>query len=61
MPGMNGWELIDAIRENFGNKIKIVIVSGWAIDAQVKKEHAIDFVLQKPFTLEKLEELFMQL
>jgi CheY-like chemotaxis protein len=61
MPGMNGWELAATIREKFGNNIKIVTVSGWAIDAQVKEEHAIDFVLQKPFTLDRLKELFSEL
>ena len=61
MPGMNGWELIAAVREKFGNDMKIVTVSGWAIDAQVKKEHAIDFVLQKPFTLDALEEFFYEI
>jgi len=61
MPGMNGWELIKGIREKFGNKIKIVTVSGWSIDEQVKKKNTIDFVLQKPFTLNTLEELFLQL
>ena len=61
MPRMNGWELAAAIREKFNNNIKIVTVSGWSIDEKVKKEHAIDFVLQKPFTLDRLEELFSAL
>jgi len=61
MPEMNGLELIDAIRNNFGNKIKIVTVTGWAIDKKAKEEHDIDFVLQKPFTLDDLESLLMEL
>ncbi len=61
MPEMNGWELAKAIRSNFGNKIKIVIVSGWDVDEKDKKEHTIDFVLQKPFTVDKLEKLFAEL
>jgi PAS domain S-box-containing protein len=61
MPEMNGWELIAAIKNDFGSKIKIVTVTGWDIDEKTRKEHAIDFVLQKPFTVEKLEELFLQL
>ena len=61
MPEMNGWELVEAIRSNLGNKIKIVTVTGWDIDEKVKKEHAIDFVLQKPFTVEALEELFLKI
>ncbi|PQJ82159.1 hybrid sensor histidine kinase/response regulator [Polaribacter glomeratus] len=61
MVGMNGWELIAAIRKDFGNEIKIVTVSGWSIDAKTKEEHTIDFVLQKPYTVEKLEKLLLTL
>ena len=61
MPGMNGWELIAAIRNSFGNQIKIITVSGWNIDEKTKEEHTIDFVLQKPFTIERLEEIFLEL
>lgn len=58
MPEMNGWELADAIRSKFGDKIKIAIVSGWAVEDKLKEEHKIDFVLQKPFTFKALEEIF---
>ena len=61
MSGMNGWELIAAIRNSFGNQIKIITVSGWNIDEKTKEEHTIDFVLQKPFTIERLEEIFLEL
>jgi len=61
MPGMNGWELIAAIRNNFENKIKIVTVTGWDIDENTRRGSAIDYVMQKPFAVEKLEELFLQL
>ena len=61
MSGMNGWELIAAIRNSFGNQIKIITVSGWNIDEKTKEEHMIDFVLQKPFTIERLEEIFLEL
>ena len=61
MVDMNGWELIAAIRKDFGSKIKIVTVSGWGIDDKTKEEHAIDFVLQKPYTVEKLEKLLLDL
>ena len=60
MSGMNGWELIAAIRNDFGNQIKIITVSGWNIDEKTKEEHTIDFVLQKPFTIERLEEIFLE-
>ena len=59
MPDMNGWELAGAIRKKFGSEIKIVVVTGWNIDEETKNEHDIDFVLQKPFTVEELENIFM--
>jgi len=59
MPKMNGWELADAIRNKFGNKIKIVAVTGWTIEEKLKEEHGIDFVLQKPFELEEFKRVFL--
>ncbi len=59
MPKMNGWELADAIRKKYGNKIKIVAVTGWNIDEKVKKARGIDFIMQKPFTLVDLENIFL--
>ena len=56
MPKMNGWQLADAIRKKFRNKIKIVVVSGWEIDEKTKNDHGVNFVLQKPFTLEELRK-----
>ena len=60
MPKMNGWELADIIRNRFGNKIKIVIVSGWNVEEKDKEINKIDFIMQKPFTLEELENIFLQ-
>ena len=56
MPKMNGWELADAIRSKFGDKIKIVAVTGWNIKEKVQEENAVDLFLQKPFTLEDLKK-----
>ncbi|EAR12891.1 FixL-related histidine kinase [Polaribacter irgensii 23-P] len=61
MPEMNGWEFIKQVRNDFERAVKIITVSGWSIDSKVKKEHGIDVVLQKPFTVEKLEKLFLEL
>jgi CheY-like chemotaxis protein len=61
MPEMNGWELADAIREKFGNSIKIVAVTGWNIEDTIKEKHGINLVLQKPFTLDQLKETFLML
>ncbi|MFT7084400.1 MAG: PAS domain S-box-containing protein [Vicingaceae bacterium] len=59
MPKMNGWELADAIRSKLGNKLKIIVVTGWEVEEQAKKEHGIDFVLQKPFTLDQLKKILL--
>jgi PAS domain S-box-containing protein len=59
MPEMNGWQLAEAIRNKFGKKIKIVIVSGWDVEEKTQKEKGIDFVLQKPFTVSELEDILM--
>ncbi|TXD50248.1 MULTISPECIES: response regulator [unclassified Polaribacter] len=59
MPEMNGWELADAIKTTFQQNIKIVAVTGWDIEEKVKNENSIDFVLQKPFTLAKLKNMFL--
>ena len=59
MPIMNGKDLAKAIRNKFGDKIKIVAVTGWDIDAKVKEEYGLDFVMQKPFTLEELKKIFL--
>ncbi|MFT6921227.1 MAG: PAS domain S-box-containing protein [Crocinitomicaceae bacterium] len=59
MPLMNGWELADAIRNKFGSKIKIAVVTGWEIEEKVKEENGIDFVLQKPFVMEELKKIFL--
>jgi CheY-like chemotaxis protein len=61
MPEMNGWELAGAIRNKFGDKIKIVVVTGWDIDEDTKNKHDINFVLQKPFTLKELKKIFINL
>lgn len=59
MPKMNGWELADEIRNKFGNKIKIVVVTGWDVEDKLKEEHGIDYVLQKPFSMANLKETFL--
>jgi signal transduction histidine kinase len=61
MPEMNGWELIDAIRNKFGDKIKIVVVTGWDIDKEENKKGNYNYSLQKPFTMGELEKVFMSI
>ena len=59
MPEMNGWELASAIRNKFGDKIKIVLVSGWSVQEKDKEAYGVDFILQKPFSLSSLESIFL--
>lgn len=61
MAEMDGWQLAEAIRTKFGEKIKIVAVTGWDIEEKVKEQNNIDLVLQKPFTLEELKKTFIAL
>lgn len=58
MPEMNGWELTKLIRKKFDEEITIVSVTGWKIDEEILKENKIDYLLQKPFTLEQLKKTF---
>ena len=61
MPNMNGFQLSDAIRKKMGNRTKIVIVSGWNIDVNIKNKHDVNFVLQKPFTIKELKKALMSI
>ncbi|MFT4645819.1 MAG: PAS domain S-box-containing protein [Planctomycetota bacterium] len=59
--GKDALEYLNKNTCDFGNQIKIITVSGWNIDEKAKEEHTIDFVLQKPFTIDRLENLFLEL
>jgi len=55
LPGMSGWELTRRIRELYGD-IPIAIVTGWgdAVGSDELKEQNINWVVTKPFTVERL-------
>jgi len=59
MPKMNGWQLINHLRNEIKNKeIKIILVSGWNIDNDdLIKKYNISNILQKPITLKHLKEV----
>ncbi|MGB0973701.1 MAG: ATP-binding protein [Flavobacteriaceae bacterium] len=61
MPEMNGWELAKEIRARYGDTIKIIAVTGWEIDDATKTQHEIDCVMQKPFDVIKLKQIFAEL
>lgn len=62
MPGMSGWELAQAIRQqNFG--IPIAVITGWgeAVGSIEQKAAGVDWVVAKPFTADRISELVREL
>jgi len=59
MPGMNGWELADKIKDIWGNQIKIGVVSGWGdqISSDEMEKHGVSLILAKPFGIDDFENL----
>jgi len=59
MPEMNGWQLADIIKDKFGGKMKVAVITGWSdeIDDYTRKEHGVDHILGKPFSIEQLKKL----
>ncbi|MCH7732050.1 MAG: response regulator [Candidatus Marinimicrobia bacterium] len=55
MPEMSGWEVAERIKKN-NPKTPVILLTGWALNLEPEKikENGVDFVLQKPFTEEKL-------
>jgi len=58
MPGMNGWELITRINQEYGTKYKIAILTGWGaeIPQEKIKEYNVDDILSKPFRMSQLQK-----
>lgn len=58
MPGMDGWQLADSIR-NIYSEVKVVIVSGWGAEASIenKIKYGVACVLGKPTSMGKLREM----
>lgn len=58
MPGMDGWELANAIKQ-VAPETMIVLMTGWSVqldDANLKKNH-VDAVIAKPFELSEVTKL----
>jgi signal transduction histidine kinase/ActR/RegA family two-component response regulator len=58
MPGMSGWELARAIREQ-SKDIPLAVITGWgeAVGSSEQKEAQVDWVVTKPFTADRIAEL----
>ncbi|HEY6232861.1 MAG TPA: response regulator [Pyrinomonadaceae bacterium] len=62
MPGMSGWELAHAIREN-NKKIPIAVITGWgeAVGSDEQKQARVNWVVTKPFRAERISELAQEI
>ena len=58
LPGMSGWELSRAIRER-SRRIPIAVITGWgeAVGSSEQKEAQVDWVVAKPFTVDRILEI----
>ena len=58
MPGMSGWELACAVREQ-DRSIPLVVVTGWgeAVGSGQQKAAGVDWVVTKPFNAARIVEL----
>jgi len=62
MPDMSGWELVTAIRER-SKTVPIAIISGWAdaISVDTRNEINADWVVAKPFALDKIAAIAQEI
>jgi signal transduction histidine kinase/CheY-like chemotaxis protein len=58
MPGMSGWELARAIREQ-DSRIPIAVITGWGegVSSDDQEAAQVDWVVTKPFTTSRIVEL----
>jgi signal transduction histidine kinase/CheY-like chemotaxis protein len=62
MPGMSGWELAQAIRQQ-SEMIPIAVITGWgeAVGSDEQKAAGVDWVVAKPFTADRISELVKEI
>jgi FixJ family two-component response regulator len=61
MPGMSGWELARAVRER-DSEVALAVITGWGDEVSHEERDAAqaDWVVPKPFTVERITELVGQ-
>jgi len=62
MPEMSGWELVNEIRER-SKTLPLAIISGWADAISVDARNSVkaDWVIAKPFDIDKISEIAQQI
>jgi signal transduction histidine kinase/CheY-like chemotaxis protein len=62
MPGMSGWELASAIRQQ-SEMIPIAVITGWgeAVGSNEQKAAGVDWVVAKPFNADRISELVREI
>ncbi|MDQ1558643.1 MAG: hypothetical protein QOD32_1703, partial [Pyrinomonadaceae bacterium] len=62
MPGMSGWELARAIRERDA-QLPLAVITGWgdAVGSDEQKAARIDWVVTKPFSMERITEIIQDI
>jgi CheY-like chemotaxis protein len=58
LPGMSGWELARAVRERDGH-LALAVITGWGdtVTAEEQSAAQADWVIPKPFTVERITGL----
>jgi signal transduction histidine kinase/ActR/RegA family two-component response regulator len=62
LPGMNGWELAHAVRERDAG-VALAVITGWGDEVSHEERDAAqaDWVIPKPFTVERITELVREI
>ncbi len=61
LPGLNGWELVQAIRAR-DKRVMVGLVTGWAddVDLAAKEAAGVDAVIPKPFALKDVADVIQK-
>lgn len=56
MPEMSGWEVARYVKIDHP-ELPVILLTGWALEMEIEgiRDNGVDFVLQKPFSMEDLE------
>ncbi|MDQ1590965.1 MAG: hypothetical protein QOG71_1592 [Pyrinomonadaceae bacterium] len=62
MPGMSGWELARAIRERDA-QLPLAVITGWgdAVGSDEQKAARINWIVTKPFSMERVTEIIQDI